>query len=76
MPKFLRLSVAVLLFAAAALTTRPAAANMPTCFNLPKYNYPSPFWQYSHQCHEGTQIWYVYIDFRGKWYLTSTNVLP
>lgn len=76
MPKFLR-SLAVPLFAVTTLATLPAAAQfIPTCYNLPKYQVAHPSWQYSHQCREGTTIWYVYIDSRGKWYLVSTNVPP
>ena len=75
MPKFLR-SLAVPLFAAVTLAPLPAAF-IPTCYsNLPKHQVADPSWQYSHQCREGTTIWYVYIDFRGKWHLVSTNVPP
>lgn len=77
MPKSLRLLAAALLFSLAALSALPAAANIPTCYsNLPKHSYPDPSWTYSHQCKEGSQIWYVYIDFRGRWHLTSSNILP
>ena len=75
MPKFLRL-LAVLLFVVAVLASRPAAAFIPTCYDLPKVGYADPSWTYSHQCHEGTTIWYVFIDFRGNWYLVSSPILP
>jgi hypothetical protein len=76
MPKFLR-SLAVPLFAAVTLASLPAAGFIPTCYsNLPKHQVADPSWQYSHQCREGTTIWYVYIDSLGRWHLVSTNVPP
>lgn len=73
MRKFL-LSSAALLVAATVLTADLGA--MPTCFKLPKHNYADPSWTYSHQCHEGTRIWYVYIDSSGGWHLVSTTIQP
>ena len=78
MPKLLRL-IAALLFLVTVFAVRSSAIppNYPTCFSdLPHYGYPDPSWQYSHQCKEGTTIWYVYIDFRGKWKLCSSTILP
>jgi len=78
MPKALRL-LAVLLFVAAAFAAPPAANAqfIPTCYSgLPYYSYPDPAWTYSHKCKEGTKIWNVYIDFRGKWKLVGSTILP
>lgn len=70
--------LAALSFLIAAFSIPPAVtAQIPMCFSgLPHYPYPDPAWTYSHQCKEGTTIWYVYIDFRGKWKLCSSNILP
>jgi hypothetical protein len=76
MPKLLRL-LAFLLFAVTVLANRPAAAFIPMCYDgLPKSAYADPSWQYSHQCYEGTTIWYVYIDLLGKWHLVSSTIQP
>lgn len=68
--------VAASLLAVTVFATGPAAAIIPTCYNLPKSNFADPSWTYSHQCREGTRIWYVYIDTSGQWHLVSTTVMP
>ncbi len=70
--------LAVLVLLVAAFSIPPAtAAQIPMCYSdLPHYSYPDPSWTYSHQCYEGTRIWYVYVDFRGKWKLCSSTILP
>ncbi|HKI04706.1 MAG TPA: hypothetical protein VKK31_22185 [Thermoanaerobaculia bacterium] len=84
MTKVLR-TLIVLLFALVVIATRPAPAvsncdYLVTCFDyLPKQGYPDPSWQYSHVCcdlNNHSTIWNVYIDFRGKWHLVSSNILP
>lgn len=83
MTKTLR-ALAVLLFVFAAFAAQPASAascsNLVTCFDyLPEYQTPNPLWTYSHQCcdlDDGTTVWNVYIDFRGKWFLVSSNIEP
>jgi hypothetical protein len=78
MSKVLR-PLAVLLLLASVFAARPAstAVFIPMCYsNLPHYGYPDPSWTYSHQCREGTQVWNVYIDFRGNWKLCSSTILP
>jgi len=77
MPKCLRW-LAALAFLAVAFSVPPAAtAAIPMCYSgLPHYGYPDPSWTYSHQCYEGSTLWYVYIDFRGKWKLCSSTILP
>jgi hypothetical protein len=75
MRKLFYLSAALLL-AVTVFAAAPASAIIPTCYNLPKSNYADPTWTYSHQCREGTQIWYVYIDSLGRWHLVSTTIMP
>jgi hypothetical protein len=78
MSKLLRL-LAILLVLVTVSAVRSAAVpqNIPTCFsNLPHVGYPDPSWTYSHQCKEGTTIWYVYINFKGNWILCSSTILP
>lgn len=77
------LALTALLFAFGVFATQPAAAacnNLVTCYAyLPEHSYPHPSWQYSHQCcdlEDHTTIWNVYIDFRGKWHLVSSNIQP
>lgn len=76
MSKLLRL-FALLLFAVTAQVARPADAAIPTCYsNLPHHQVADPTWRYSHQCREGTTLWYVYIDRLNRWHLVGTNVPP
>ena len=83
MTRFLR-ALAVLLFAFCVFAPQPAAAatcnQLVTCYAyLPEHWYPDPSWQYSHQCcdlEDHTTIWNVYIDFRNKWHLVSSNIPP
>jgi hypothetical protein len=80
----LLLALTVLLFAFGVFATQPAAAttcnHLVTCYAyLPKHPYPDPSWNYSHQCCDldnHTTVWNVYIDFRGKWHLVSSNIQP
>ena len=80
----LLLALTVLLFAFGVFAPQPAAATscsyLVTCFAyLPEHSYPNSSWQYSHQCcdlEDGTTIWNVYIDFRGKWHLVSSTIPP
>ena len=67
-----------LLLAATVFAAGPAVAArfIPTCFNLPKFQVADPSWRYSHECREGTVIWYVYIDSMERWYLVGTTVQP
>jgi hypothetical protein len=77
MEGYMRIIVGLLL-AATVFTARPAVAAqfIPTCYNLPKSQVADPTWRYSHQCREGTTIWYVYIDSFERWHLVSTNIQP
>ena len=83
MAKLLR-TLVVLLFVLGVSAARPAVAAtcdyLVTCFDyLPQHQYADPSWVYSHQCCDlcnHTTIWYVYIDFRGRWHLVSTNIQP
>lgn len=80
----LLLALTILLFAFGVLATQPAAAStcdyLVTCYAyLPEHQYPQSSWQYSHQCcdlEDHTTIWNVYIDFRGRWHLVSSNIQP
>ena len=86
MPGLLRL-LAVTAVTAAAVGVSPAAGwvqpqpfnpySLPTCNSpLPTAGYPDPSWTYSHQCHVGSTVWYVYVDFRGRWILVSSQIMP
>jgi hypothetical protein len=75
MEDHMRLVIGVLL-AIIVFTAQPAAAFIPTCYNLPKSQVADPSWRYSHQCREGTTIWYVYIDSLERWHLVSTTIQP
>jgi hypothetical protein len=80
----LLLALTALLFAIGVFATQPAAAttcnNLVTCYAyLPEHQYADPSWTYSHQCcdlEDHTTIWNVYIDFRGRWHLVSSNIQP
>lgn len=83
MTKLLR-TLTFLLFTFGVLAIRPATAQtcdyLVTCFDyLPEHQFADPSWQYSHQCcdlDDHTTIWNVYIDFRNRWHLVSTNIQP
>jgi hypothetical protein len=85
MTKLLLRSLTLLLFAFGVIATRPAPAAqtcdyLVTCYDyLPKSQFADPSWQYSHQCcdvNDHTTIWNVYIDFRNRWHLVSSNIQP
>lgn len=78
MTKLLLRTLALLTFAVTILTARSAASApfIPKCYNLPKYAYADSAWRYSHECHEGTVNWYVYIDSDGNWYLVGSRIMP
>ena len=85
MTKTLLRALTVLLFVFGVFGTQPAAAGptcdaLVTCYGyLPEHQTANPAWRYSHQCcdlEDHTTIWNVYIDWRGKWHLVSTNIQP
>lgn len=85
MTRLLRVLTVSLFAVGAFATTQPATAagscsNLVTCYGyLPEHQTASSLWTYSHQCcdlEDGTTIWNVYIDPRGKWHLVSSGIEP
>jgi hypothetical protein len=69
MPKFLRPFFVILLFAATTLYAYPRPVFIPMCYTLPTCTFSSGTWHYSHQCYQGTQTLYVYINETDDWCL-------
>ena len=68
MSRFLR-PLAVLLFAATAVSAAPRPPFIPMCYDLPTCTFSSGTWTLSHPCRQGTSTVYVYVNQAGAWCL-------